>query len=543
MHIKNTYLGLSDLSQAMGFIEEQLDTTKTDKKDKLKVMLLAEEAYVELCNNITEGEKISIYAVKRMGKMKFSLQAKGTEMSQNIGSFTDFNGDDIDAGESAEAAIRKMILNANQGILNISYKNCINNVSIKTPKSSSSLMLYMLISLILAIVFGIILRTMPTDIASVINMSFLVPIKTIILNVLMMVVGPMVFFSIASAVGQFSDFRLLGKTGARVILFYLFTTIIAIIVSLSSFYILQPGKWGVFLGEANSGEVAEASGIDFIDTIVSAVPDNFITAFADSNTLQIIVLAVLFGIAAAMLGKTSEAVATFFNCATELILKLVEIITKVVPLLIFVAFSSLIYSTEIESLLSLLSVFGTLVAADLAMIVAYNIMVLIFARKNPVKFTRAVFPAWLNAFALQSSNAAMPVTLETCKNRLHISPMICSFSIPLGATINMDGATICYCMGGLFFAKGYGINMDLPMLITLVITCVILSVSSPGLPGAGIMAYSIILATLGVPAEALTLFIAIGTFIDPIDTADNVLGDMVGTYIVAHRTGMVSEDL
>lgn len=470
---------------------------------------------------------------------KLLMQARGSEMSRDIGAVTSFSGDDIDADEMSEAAIRKLILNANQGILNISYKNGVNSVSISPEGFGGNQLVVMGIAMLLAIVAGFVLRMIPGNIADTINDMVLIPIRTMIVNCLQMIVGPMVFFSIASSVGQFSDFRMLGKTGARVISFYFMTTLLAVTLSIGFFYIFQPGSWGVLINADSVGEVGEVATINFIDTLVSSVPSNFVRAFADNNTMQIIILALFFGIASAMLGNNSSAVEMFFNCGTELILKITELITKVIPLMIFVSFSSLLYTMNKESLLSLLSIFGTLIITDIVMIIVYGLLILLFIGQNPLQFLKGVFPAWMNAFALQSSNAAMPVTMDICRKNLHVSSKLYSFSIPLGATINMDGATICFCLCGLFFAKCYGIEIGISELLTLAITAVIISVSTPGLPGACVMGYSIILSTLGVPAEALTLFIAIGTFIDPIDTADNVLGDTVGTYIVACKSGMI----
>ena len=542
MKTRSTYSGLSDLTQIMSFIEDKLDNAKIEKKARTKTLLLAEEAYVALCRVLDEGEKISLYTNKKPGKVSFVMKAKGNAISQDIGAVTKFSAEDIDADETSEAAIRKLILNANADALKISYKSGINSVSISAGKDGSKQIQNMLWAILCAVVFGFIMRVIPADIANGINDLFLYPTRTVILNLLQMVIAPMVFFSIASSVAQFSDFKLLGKTGAKVIAFYMFTTCVAVFVSISMFYLIQPGQWGVLLADNTAVTEIETSGISFVDTVIGIAPDNFVKAFAENNTLQIIVIAVLFGIAASMVGSSAEKIQAFFNCGTELILKAVQIIIKVIPLMLFASFSSLVFTADTGVILSLISIFIALIFADLLMIVCYNVLVVLITKKNPIWFMKNAFPAWLNAFGLMSSNASMSFTMETCRKKLKVSQKICSFSIPLGATINMDGYTLLLMISGLFFAKCYGIPMGLSDVIALAITAIILSVSAPGVPGAALMCASVIFAQLGVPAEALSLYVAIETIFDPFDTADNVLGDIVGTFCIATRTGMIEAD-
>ena len=177
------------------------------------------------------------------------------------------------------------------------------------------------------------------------------------------------------------------------------------------------------------------------------------------------------------------------------------------------------------------------------MLVSYGLLILIFGRLNPLTFYRKNKEGMLTSMALSSSSAAMPTNLRICTEKLGISPKVCNFSIPLGATVNMDGSCIFLTIGTLFLAKGYGINVTLPMLLSLLLTIVLLSLGAPGVPGVGIVCLGIALQSIGVPIEAVGILIGIYPFFDMFTTMSNTTGDVAAALIVARNEGLVDLDV
>ena len=257
------------------------------------------------------------------------------------------------------------------------------------------------------------------------------------------------------------------------------------------------------------------------------------------NTLQIIVIAVLIGLGAGKLGEKTDRVSNFLNNANELFLKVTGLITKFIPIMIFASITSLTISIDLEGLTTIIGFLIVVILAMMAMFVVYNIIVMISAKTSPIKYTKAAFSAWLNAFALVSSNGAISHTMDVCHKKLKISPKIYSFSIPLGATLNMDGSSIGFILYVLFFAKVFGITLGPGQLAMLVFMVIILSMGTPGVPGAAVISMSTLFAQFGIPIEALAIYIGLNAIIEPIATANNVFGDITGTYVVAKRYNLV----
>ena len=226
----------------------------------------------------------------------------------------------------------------------------------------------------------------------------------------------------------------------------------------------------------------------------------------------------------------------------ELFLTVATTITKCLPIAVFAFIGSMVLTLDVQVLKTLVSLFVCILLGMIFMLIFYLLAVLIVTRSNPIDFFQKAIPAWLNAFALSSSNASMAFTMNTCDKKLRISPKLYSFSIPLGATINMDGFVIILTIAFLFLSKVFGITLSTGEIVALIVTIILLSFGAPGMPGVSTICMSVLLLQFNVPMEALALFIGIDAITDPLGTANNVFGDIVGSYCVAKRNGMMQTE-
>ncbi len=528
-------------SDVVLFIEKELKALKVDKRLRLQAMLHAEEILVKLKEHAT-SDNIVVAVKKRMGDPHIEICMPGDEFDEKELVGGEEFGSLLDLDDDSESSIRAIILQAYGNRLVYKNRNKINNVSIAVGESSKKNVYYTVISLVLALLIGIICSAfVPQGINDTLCTYIFIPFKTMFVNALKMIVGPIIFFSIANCLAQFSDLKELGRIGAKVIGMYLCTTFFAIIIGLSTFYIFEPGTYG---GIANGGiepGVAEvvSETPSFIDTIVDIVPSNVINPFVESNTMQIIFLAAITGIAVGAIGTNAIIIKQLIEALNSLFLSIVTMISKLIPFAIFSSIFVIITETGLHSLVALLGLIGTFLVGIILMMLVYSLIILVIAHLSPIKFFKKNFPGMLTTFSLSSSNAAMPTNLDICENAMGISSQVCSFSIPLGATINMDGFCIYLTIAGLFLAKMFGIEVTSSSIATLILTVVMISISAPGIPGVSIVCLSVLLGVLGVPVEAIGLVMGIDALVDMVRTVSNTTGDIAVTLAVAKSENLV----
>ncbi len=530
-----------NLTNAIEFIENKLNVCKTSGKDKTKAILLAEEHLVELFKVTKENRQVIIRVKRFLGKTTITLMAESTKeiIADTANTLIDLNY--YESAPNAEAAIRSMIINANRDVLSQSYRNNVNKIVITAGVSNQKNLINVLLSMLLAVIISLFMRyTLPENICVLINDYVFITIKTLFLNALKAVIAPVIFFSIAASVSSITDLSELGKIGAKIITFYTMTTLAATILAFTSYNFINPGTFNelsYMLGEAQTG--GEQKVVSILDTLIGIVPDNFLGAFVTSSTLQLIFLGILVGAVVPLMGEKSEKIASFMSSANALFLKVASTITKCLPVAVFAFIGSMVLTMDFHLISTLLSLFLCIFLGMLMMMVFYLTVIFIMTGSNPFEFFRNALPAWLNAFALSSSNAAMPFTIDTCDKKLKVSPKLYSFSIPLGATINMDGFVIVLTISALFLSKVFGVELSEGNIGSLIMTIVLLSFGAPGIPGVSTICMSVLLMQFNIPMEALAIFIGIDAVTDPLNTANNVFGDIVGTFCVGKRSGMM----
>ena len=402
--------------------------------------------------------------------------------------------------------------------------------------------------MILGVLFGFLARFLfPGTITDGLCTYVLGPVKTIFMNSLKIIIGPIVFLSIVTCFSQFKSIEELGRIGIKVMGMYLLTTIFAIILGIGSFAIFQPGSWGFVLrGELATTAVSlDVSDVDIslLNTIINIVPSNFVQPFVASDTLQLIFLAVICGVSLGKIKDYSEVLQELFEALYSLFMTMTNIFIKVMPLAIFASMAIMIVDIGAQSLIYILQVMGLFILAIVAMLCIYGVLVMLLGKSNPITFFRNVKESMLTSFILSSSSAAMPTTLRTCTDKLGISPKICNFSIPLGATVNMDGNCIFYAIMGLFLARAYGVAVPMSSMFSFSVTIMLLSFATPGVPGAGIIMLATVLKSISVPVEAIGLLMGMFSLMGMIQTMCNTTGDVAISLIVAKTENLLDQDL
>lgn len=526
---------------AKEFVHDELLKLGIGKRLILKTELMTEETVMQFLRFASPQAKLHIRIKRFLGDTSVILTMQGDEFDPFAEEIQDSDQDD----EISENTIRAILLRSYGEAFKYSHRNKVNTVRILTGKSEQKSLRNTLIALVLGTIFGLIAKlAMPESAANTVCSDLLEPIKTMFMNALKIIIAPVVFFSIASCISQFKNIAELGRIGIKIMGIYLLTSVLAIVIGITTAQLLQPGEPGFALTQSAS-DAAAAVDTD-IDTsiktiIINIVPSNFLKPFLESNTLQIIFLAVICGIAVGMTGEHTTRLRSLFDSLNSLFLTVTTIISKFIPLAVFCSLSLLIVNMSGSSILTVLSGAGVQILSIVEMLCVYGILILIIARINPLTFFKKAKEGMFTSFALSSSSAAMPTNMRVCTDKLGISPKICSFSIPLGATINMDGTCIYLSVIGLFLARAYGVEITMSTLLTTGLTIMLLSLGAPGVPGSALVCLGVVLKAMNVPVEAMGLIIAINPIMDMFDTMSNTTGDMAAALIVAKNEKLLDE--
>ena len=532
----------SGFGRAMDFVQAFLTDSRIEKKAGVRAMLVVEEALGSLmAHRKGEDSDMHVRARSRFGTVTIELSVAGEAFSltENMKSAALSTDGEMDAG--TQDVIRNILLRSLTDDLKYRHKNGVNDVRVTLVKSRHAFLWQTLGAMLAAIAVGLILATAaPAPFSAALNANLLSPVKTMYLNALKMVVAPVVFFSIVSCIAQFSDLSDLGRIGGKTLALYLLTTLIAVGVGFGAYFLFQPGGANLAgLAEDASAITSQTVSVSLRDTIVGIVPTNFLSPFLESNMLQLILLVVVCGVATGLIGKYSAMLKDIFQAFNDLFLKITTLFIRVMPAAVFCSISSMILTMGTPSLLTLLGMFGTFLFGLACMMAVYCLMMVAMARLNPLPFLKKYSPVMLQVFSMASSNASISINMEACEKKLGISGRVFSLSIPLGATLNMDGTCVHLAVFALALAKIYGVPVSGAMLLSMAVSIVVLSMGAPGIPGAGLICLSVLLTQMNVPVEAIGLVMGIDSLIGMFRTMSNCLGDVAVTSIVARSEGLM----
>lgn len=363
------------------------------------------------------------------------------------------------------------------------------------------------------------------------------------LRLMQMLVVPLVFCSLICGSAAIGDTKTLGKVGVKTIVFYLFTTALAVTVAISVGKIINPGL-GLDISSVAKGEATVAESTSFADTLLNIIPKNPIQGLAEGSMLQIILFALIVGIILAKLGEKADTVSSFFSQFNDVMMEMTSMIMTIAPVGVFALIAKTFVEIGFDAFLPMLkymcSVMGGLVIQCL---VVYMVLLKIFTGLNPVRFIKKFAPVMGFAFSTATSNATIPMSIDTLNKKMGVSKRISSFTIPLGATINMDGTAIMQGVAVVFASQAYGIQLGLSDYITVIATATLASIGTAGVPGVGLITLSMVFASVGLPVEAIALIMGIDRILDMARTAVNITGDAVCTTIVACQDGSCDKEV
>ena len=361
------------------------------------------------------------------------------------------------------------------------------------------------------------------NIFDVIGKIFVVSLKLLVV--------PLVFFSLVCGSASMGEDIKMGQVAIKTILLYLLTTAIAVSVALLVANIVDPGV-GINTGTIDSFEVKTAPSVK--EVLIGIFPDNPFRAMVDGNMLQIIVFAILVGVAILKTGDPGKTVLRGCVLINEVIMKMVFMLINLAPYGVFCLLAKLFTREGFSAIVNLAIYFSTIVfVLSFHAAVIYSAILYIFTGLNPLKLFKNMRPAMLFAFSTSSSNATIPVTLTTARNRLGADNSIASFTIPLGATVNMDGTAIMQGIATVFIAQAYGLELSMIQYVSVVATATLASIGTAGVPGVGLITLAMVLQQVGLPVEGIGLIIGVDRLLDMLRTVVNISGDGMVTTVVA----------
>jgi len=348
---------------------------------------------------------------------------------------------------------------------------------------------------------------------------------------LKLLVVPLVFFSLACGVSNLSDGSSMGRIGLKTLSLYLMTTAIAVTLALTIATTINPGV-GIDLGVATEFVVKESPSLKQV--LINIFPTNPLKAMAEGNMLQVIVFAILIGIAISRCGEPGTRVRSSLNDWNDVVMRLVMMLMAVAPFGVFCLMATLFTNMGLGAIADLFKYFMTVVIVLVVhFLFTYGLVVRFMAKLNPITFYKRFAPVMAYAFSTSSSNATLPVTLETVEHRLGVKNEIASFTVPLGATINMDGTAIMQGVATVFISQAYNIDISMTGYLMVILTATLASIGAAGVPGVGLITLALVLQQVGLPVEGIALIIGVDRLLDMMRTAVNVTGDAAVSTVVA----------
>ena len=358
---------------------------------------------------------------------------------------------------------------------------------------------------------------------------------------LKMLVVPLVFFSLITGVLGIGDINALGKVGAKSFVLYMLTTAIAIAIAITIAATLGIGE-GVNMTSTATFTAKEAPALSSV--LIDIIPSNIINAMALGKMLQIIFFSILVGVSILMVGKKAEPVVKLIEIGNEIMMKMVGIVMGVAPYAVFALLAKAISNLGLSLLVDLAGYVLVLIAALLLHLLITLMSVLkIFSGMSPTIFLKKMRDTQIFAFSTSSSNATIPVTLKAVTDKLGVNNSVASFTVPFGATINMDGTAIMQGVATVFIANAYGVELGITGYLTVIMMSVLASIGTAGVPGVGLIMLSMVFTQVGLPIEGIGLILGVDRLLDMIRTAVNVSGDAVVSVIVAKSEGKLDEDI
>ncbi|MED4203657.1 dicarboxylate/amino acid:cation symporter [Neobacillus mesonae] len=385
------------------------------------------------------------------------------------------------------------------------------------------------VSLVLGIFFGAILNVFFPSIVPTLDQYVLSPVGKGFLRIIQFVVVPIVFTSLIVGFLSIKNTEKVGRLTWKLLTLYIFTNIVALLIGIATAFVLKPGIAVGDVGKVSAQEAPEGQGI--IDWLISIIPSNPFEAFSTGNLLQIIFTAILIIIGLRLAGEKGKAFLSFIESFHHIIEKITVVILKLSPIGVFALISSVIATQGFGLVQKLLMYIIGLVLAIGIMLAAYS-LILYVCKISPARFWKSFLPTFGIAFGTASSNAALPVAIENAQRQYKMKDEIASFAIPLGTALKRDGACILQGFNALFVAQLFDVHLTPLLIATIMISSIVVSFSTAGVPGAGIIMMSTVLTAAGLPLEGIAIIAGIDRLTDGFRTLLNVFGNTANAALL-----------
>ncbi|RAP33388.1 dicarboxylate/amino acid:cation symporter [Candidatus Marinamargulisbacteria bacterium SCGC AG-410-N11] len=408
-----------------------------------------------------------------------------------------------------------------------------------------------LVSIVLGFIIGIILRE---------KAAFFEPIITILsifgkifIRLLKMIIIPIVFSSLVVGIINLGNVRNLGKLGVRTFIYYMSTTIMAVLIGMACVNLIQPGE-NANLTDNNLSSIQSelvssssekvmsikenASKQNQIENLVNYVPDNIFNSIVDENMIGIIIFSLIFGCALLTIGRNKDLMTGFVEGINDIMLKITDWIMKIAPIGVFCLIAALITQTGIGAFKNLIFyIITVLIGLVIHVLITYTSILVFLANYSPIIFIKKMFPALATAFSTDSSVATLPVTMDCLENNVGVSKKVTNFVAPLGATMNMDGTALYEAVAAMFIAQAYGADLTMVEQLIIFFTATLASIGAAGIPSAGLVTLVIVLRSVNLPLDAIAYLLAVDRILDMCRTTVNVLGDACGAILLSKFEG------
>lgn len=362
------------------------------------------------------------------------------------------------------------------------------------------------------------------------------------IRLMQMLVVPLVFLSIIDGTRSMGDTETLGKVGVRIVIFYLFTTAVAITIALLLATTIKPGVGMNMKVGSNNYEGASGENISFVETILNMIPTNPFEALAKGDMLQVIIFAVIVGLIIARMSEKTETIGNIVTEGNDLMMRMTMGVMKLAPIGVFCLIARTFSTLGYDVILSMASYMLTvLLGLGVQLMLVYMVLLTVFVRVNPFTFLKKYFPVMTFGFSTSSSSATVPININTLED-MGVDRRISSFTIPLGATVNMDGTAIMQGVAVIFIANAYNINLDMNDFVTIILTATLASIGTAGIPSVGLVTLAMVLTSVGIPTEGIAMIMGIDRILDMTRTCINLCGDAVGTIIVSNKENMFDKE-
>lgn len=399
-------------------------------------------------------------------------------------------------------------------------------------KKKSQLWKQVLISMVLGVLMGHFFGDMAV---------YLKPFGTVFINMIKMVVIPLIFFSILNGITSLNDVSTFSRIGTKAFLAYTFTTMFAVIIGLTFANIFKPGI-GVNVA-LSLDSVNYEKQRTLTEILVNIVPSNPFKAMAEGNVLQVVLFAFFTGISLMLIGEKGKKVKDLVASATHLVFKMIELVIKLTPYGVFALMSWVVSQYGLDVLFSLGRFVMVVIGALIVQYILFGIMIMVFAKLNPFPFYKKMVDTQLLAFATVSSKATLGTATKQLQERVGVSRESASFVLPLGASMNMDATSIYLGICCVFFAQIVGVELSFTQYMIVILTSTIGSIGAAGFPGGSMVMMGMVLSSVGLPLEGISLIIGVDRFLEMLRTTINITGDCTITLIVDASEDRLNREL